>query len=85
MHLPNSVYKYSNLQTYLCKALVSSNAAGFPVYYKSYSGPQLMILRVLVAFIRTTRMDTSCFGLPHIIILNLPIPPLYPECSDSGL
>lgn len=67
MHLPNSVYKYNDLQTYLCKVLVRSHAAGFPVYYKRYSGPQLMILRVLVAFIKTSRMDTSCFRLPDII------------------
>lgn len=58
----------------MSKALVSSNAADFPVSYIRYSGPQLTILRVLVAFIRTTRMDTSCFRLPDII---------YPEPAYS--
>lgn len=35
---------------------MSSNAASSPVYYVRYSGPQLMFLRVPVAFIRTTRV-----------------------------
>lgn len=74
MHLPNWVYKYNNLQTYLCKVLVSSYAAGFPVYSVRFFRAQLMILRVLVAFMKTTRTHTSWFRLPDII---------YPEPAHS--
>lgn len=53
MHLLNSVFKYNNLQIYLCKALVSSNAAGFPVYYKRYSGLQPQVYDLISQKVKT--------------------------------
>lgn len=77
-YLKACIYPTQFTKTIICKltskALVSSNAAGFPTHYIRYSGPQLMILRVLVAFTRTTRMHTSCFRLADII---------YPEPAYS--